>query len=70
MAVGAWIGGVLYVVSGSYDITVILSVVMSLTGAAVILTMPTTARLLIPNWEDALSPNLQPEATRPIGAGD
>jgi len=69
MAVGAWIGGVFYVMSGSYDITIILSVAMSLTGAAVILTMPTTARLLIPNWEDSLSPNLQPGTTRPVGTG-
>ena len=69
MAVGAWIGGVFYVMSGSYDITIILSVAMSFTGAAVILTMPTTARLLIPNWEDSLSPNLQPGTTRPVGTG-
>ena len=70
MAVGGWIGGVLYVISGSYDITVILSVLTSVAGAALILTMPSTARLLIPNWEDAFSPNVPPERTRPLGAGD
>ncbi len=70
MAFGGWIGGVLYVISGSYDVTVILSVLTSLAGAAMILTMPSTARLLIPNWEDSISPNLHPETTRPLGAGD
>jgi len=70
MAVGGWIGGVLYVISGSYDVTVILSVLASVAGAALILTMPPTAKLLIPNWEDALSPNISTEPPRPIPAGD
>ena len=59
MAFGGWIGGVLYVISGSYDVTVILSVLTSLAGAAVILTMPPTARLLIPNWGDELNVGLK-----------
>ena len=51
------------------DDFMILSVAMSLTGAAVMLTMPTTARWVFPNWEDSPSPNLQPGTTRPVGTG-
>lgn len=70
MAAGGWIGGVLYLVFGSYDITVILSVLASMGGAALILSMPPTTKLLIPNWDDALSLNVPPERARPIPAGD
>ncbi len=66
---GGWIGGILYVIFGSYDITVILSVLASVGGAAVILSMPPTAGLLIPNWEDAASPNVPPEKSRSIARG-
>jgi len=70
MAAGAWIGGVLYVIFGSYDITVILSVLTSMGGAALILSMPPTTNLLIPNWEDAFPSNVPPGRARPIAAGD
>ncbi len=70
MAVGGWIGGVLFALYGSYDITIITSVVASVGGAVVILSMPPTGALLIPNWEDALSPEVRSEAPRPVGADD
>ena len=70
MAVGGWIGGILYAIFGSYDITVILSVAASVGGAALILSMPPTARLLIPDWEEGLVPEVPPERARPIAAGD
>ena len=70
MAAGAWIGGVLYVIFGSYDITVILSVLTSMAGAALILSMPPTTNLLIPDWEEAFPSNVPPERARPIAAGD
>ena len=70
MALGGWIGGVLFFVFGSYDITVILSVLASVGGAALILSMPPTAKLLIPDWEDAITPNVPRERSRPMPAGD
>ena len=70
MAVGGWIGGVLFFVFGSYDITVIVSVLASVGGAALILSMPPTAKLLIPDWEDAFTSDIPPERSRPIAAGD
>ena len=70
MAVGGWIGGVLFFVFGSYDITVIVSVLASVGGAALILSMPPTAKLLIPDWEDAFTSDIPPERSRPIASGD
>ncbi|MCH8279430.1 MAG: MFS transporter [Chloroflexi bacterium] len=70
MAVGGWIGGVLYLIFGSYDITVILSVLASMGGAALILSMPPTAKLLIPNWEDASPSDVPPARTQPIASSD
>jgi hypothetical protein len=70
MALGGWIGGVLFFVFGSYDITVILSVLASVGGAALILSMPPTAKLLIPDWDDAITPNVPRERSRPMPAGD
>ncbi len=51
-------------------LAVLLGLLASVAGAALILTMPPTAKLLIPNWEDALSPNSSTEPPRPIPAGD
>ena len=70
MAVGGWIGGILYMIFGSYDTTVILSVLASMGGAMVILSMPPTSRPLIPNWEDTAAPVLEPKGPQPVPAGD
>lgn len=70
MAVGAWIGGVLYGIFGSYDTTVLLSVMASIGGAAVILSMPPTGKLLIPDWEDSIAPPAPPATATPATAGD
>jgi MFS family permease len=55
MATGGWVGGLLYGVLGSYDATIVLSTVASVTGALVLLSMEPTSRLLIPNWEDSVT---------------
>ena len=66
MALGGWIGGALFELSGAYDIAIVLSMLASLGGAGVLLSMEPNNRLLIPNWEDALPPearlNVPPEA--------
>jgi MFS family permease len=69
MAVGGWIGGVLYFMFGSYDITVILSVLASLAGAALILSMPPTTSLLIPDWEAAITQDGPSNISHPTTAG-
>ena len=70
MAVGGWIGGILYMIFGSYDTAVILSVLASVGGAVVILSMPPTSSPLIPNFEAPVIPELQPEGPQPISAAD
>ena len=69
MALGGWIGGGLFAVLGSYDITIILSVLASVGGAALIMSMPPTDKLLILNWEESV-PSIAPaRAASPVGGG-
>lgn len=70
MALGAWIGGTLFAVFGDYDITIVLSVLASVAGAALIMSMPPTDRLLIPNWEEGLASGALKEAVNPVGGGE
>jgi MFS family permease len=56
MASGAFIGGVLYDITGNYNITLGCSFVLSLMGTVAILVLPTTSCHQIPQWEDALPP--------------
>ncbi|MDA0734768.1 MAG: MFS transporter [Chloroflexi bacterium] len=70
MATGAWIGGLLYGVFGSYDATIVLSVVASVGGAMVLLSMEPTSSLLIPNWEDSVPVQTSPDAPSVAPAGD
>jgi MFS family permease len=70
MATGGWIGGVLYGFFGSYDVTIVLSVVASVSGALVLLSMEPTSRLLIPNWEDSLPHDARSTVAGGAAAGD
>ena len=54
MASGGWIGGVLFGFFGDYSLTIALSVAASLAGAALIMSMDRTDRILILGWEDKL----------------
>jgi len=54
MATGGWIGGVLFGFFDDYQLTIALSVATSLVGAAVIMSMDKTDRVLISDWEDGL----------------
>jgi MFS family permease len=54
MASGGWIGGVLFGFFGDYSLTIVLSVAASLAGAALIMSMDRTDRMLILGWEDKL----------------
>ena len=67
MAVGGLLGGVIFDIFGSYDIAWIISIATSLGGAAFILLLEPTSRLLIPNWEDSLPPEARTPA--PLASG-
>jgi len=56
MATGGWIGGVLFGFYDDYLLTIALSVATSLAGAAVIMSMDQTDRVLILDWEEGLPP--------------
>ncbi|MQF64980.1 MFS transporter [SAR202 cluster bacterium AC-409-J13_OGT_754m] len=51
MALGGWIGGVLFDIYGTYDIALAVSVLSSIAGALSILLLESTNKLLIPDWE-------------------
>ena len=57
MATGGWIGGVLFGFYDDYLLTIALSVATSLAGAAVIMSMDQTGRVLILDWEEGLPPD-------------
>ena len=51
MAVGGWVGGVIFDMTGGYGLALIISVGTSLAGALSIGMLEPTDRLLIPDWE-------------------
>ena len=51
MALGGWVGGVVFDMMGNYDLALIISVVSSVAGAVSILLLEPTNKLLIPDWE-------------------
>ena len=53
MALGAWLGGVLFWLFDSYSATIIVSAAASVVGALVIMSMEPTNRILIPDWDDS-----------------
>ena len=63
MALGAWLGGALFWIFDSDAAAIIISTITSVVGAAVIMSMEPTNRILIPDWEDSM-------LTVPAAAGD
>ena len=55
MALGAALAGVTYDLTGSYTTAIVLSAIFSLLGAASIVVLETTKRVLIPDWDRAIS---------------
>ncbi len=69
MALGGWVGGVIFDMMGSYDIALIISIVASVAGAVSILLLEPTNKLLIPDWErDAHAETATPSTA--AGAAD
>ena len=52
MALGGWIGGIIFDITHSYDLALIVSIATSLIGAISILLLKPTDKLLIPDWEE------------------
>lgn len=54
MAAGVAVGGILRDITGTWNPTVAVSLVLSLVGVVSILVLPTTSRHQLPHWEDAI----------------
>ena len=67
MALGAQLGGVVHDIFDSYNIAWIVSIATSLGGAACILLLRSTTRVLIPDWEESLPPEARTPA--PVASG-
>ena len=67
MAAGALIGGQLRDFTGNFDATMALSLGLSLVGVISIMSLPTTKKELLPDWEDQLPGDSQPAH---VHAGD
>ena len=63
MALGGWIGGVIFDMMGNYDLALIISIVASVAGAFSILLLEPSNRLLIPDWEKE---HLEEEETQSV----
>ena len=63
MALGGLLGGVVYDFFGSYNIAWAISIAASLGGAGLILSLESTTRMLIPDWEESLPAEARTPAT-------
>jgi len=73
MALGGWIGGPIYDMTGSYNIALMISVVASIAGMLSIIVLEPTHKLLIPDWEIEQAFGGEPPAqqsTANAGGGD
>jgi len=51
MALGGWIGGIIFDITGGYDLALTISVIASFTGMISIIVLDSPKSLLIPDWE-------------------
>lgn len=51
MAIGGWIGGIIFDLTGGYDLALTISITASLVGMVSIMLLETPGELLIPDWE-------------------
>ncbi len=69
MASGAFLGGVLRDLTGTYTLALLCSFVLSMTGTVSILVLPTTAHHQIPEWEASLPPEVRSTTpARPVAS--
>jgi hypothetical protein len=53
-------------VTGSFTLVLALSMVFSVVGVLVILHLESSARVLIPHWEEGLPPEARAMSTNPV----
>ncbi len=70
MAFGAFVGGLLWDITGDLIFTIALSLVLSLVGVASILFLPGTHRHQLPDWEDSLPPEYRTTTAESAPVGD
>lgn len=70
MALGGWIGGPIFDMTGSYHIALMISIGASLFGMVGILMLEPTKRLLIPDWDVDNSPTGTVPLPTPAGGDD
>ena len=70
-AITTAMAGAVIFLTGSYAPALALSVIFSLGGVVVIMTLEPTDRILIPHWEDSLPPEARtvPPTARPLSGG-
>ncbi len=59
MALGGWIGGIIFDITNTYDLALAVSIATSLIGMVSIILLEPTDKLLIPDWETDSEPELQ-----------
>jgi MFS family permease len=64
-AVASGLAGLVLYATGSFLLVLLLSMAFSLVGVGVILRLESTARVLIPHWEEALPPAARSMTMRP-----
>ena len=69
MAVGGWVGGIVYDFTGTYNIALVISVIASIMGAVSIVLLERTDRMLIPDWETEYLPEEDEPEAAPARAG-
>ena len=65
MAAGSLVGGWLRDLTGNFDVTMGLSLVLSIVGVISIVMLPTTRRQQLPDWESQLPPEAQTQPAQP-----
>ena len=69
-AITTGLAGLVIYVTGSYNPVIALSIAFSIGGALLILTLESTSRVLIPDWEDSLPPEARSAATASASSAD
>ena len=70
-AVASGLAGLVLAVTGAFTPVLVLSIAFSVAGVLVILRLESSARVLIPHWEEALPPEARalPADPAPVAKG-
>ncbi len=68
-AVATGLAGLVLNATGSYEAILVMSILFSFGGVAVIATLESSSRVLIPDWEEALPPEARTDQPAPASLG-